>query len=462
MKKLPNMIIIHSDQHRFDCIKANGHEFIQTPALDRLAGEGVNFTCAFTPSPICSPARASLMNGAWPVQHGCMSIPGTEIFRPAKKEFTLWSNLLAENGYQLGYVGKYHQEFEGTPLDYGFSSYHPLSEYNTWRSEKKFEPLPRENGWFGEKDPFVSPRETRLAWGAGKIIELLKNYHNSKMPFLLRWDPVEPHLPNIIPDPYFSMYAPGSIRPWPNFSDELRGKPYIQAQQKRTWEVDGWTWEKWAPLVSRYLGEISLLDHEIGRVLDCLDETGMADNTCIIYTTDHGDMCGAHGMIDKHFIMYDDVMHVPLIMRFPGKVKTGSKCRSFVINEIDIAATVCDIGNVRKPETFTGKNLVESANNTEPEERQDVFGMWHGGQFSSYSQRMVRDRKWKYIWNMCAEDELYDLAADPAEIINHAADPGYRQELHRLRMRMISWMESVNDVMLNPWTRKQLAQDLKA
>lgn len=139
----------------------------------------------------------------------------------------------------------------------------------------------------------------------------------SEQPFFIRWNPSELHLPNIVPEPYFSMYPPETIPPWPSYPDPLVGKPYAQAQQLRTWKLEDWDWNKWAGLVSRYLGEISLLDNQIGRVLAKLEEMNVADNTLVIYTTDHGDMCGGHGMIDKHFVMYDDVVHVPLIMRWP-------------------------------------------------------------------------------------------------------------------------------------------------
>ncbi|MCP4454594.1 MAG: sulfatase-like hydrolase/transferase, partial [Planctomycetes bacterium] len=127
------------------------------------------------------------------------------------------------------------------------------------------------------------------------------------------------------------------VRPRPSFPDPLDHKPYIQAQQRRTWKVDEWTWEQWAPVVGRYLGDISLLDAQIGRILSALDALKLADNTLVMYTTDHGDMCGGHGMIDKHFIMYDDVVRVPLIMRWPGRIAPGSRCEAFVSHEIDLA-----------------------------------------------------------------------------------------------------------------------------
>lgn len=462
MADRPNILLIHSDQHRYDCVGANGHPLLRTPHLDRLAAEGVNFRHAYTPTAICSPARASLLTGMWPTQHGCLSIPGPEIYRPAHEGLPTFSQELQRSGYHLGYVGKYHQELRGTPLEYGWESYTPLHEYQWWRIGQGVPWRRRTNGWFGELDADATPEQSELAWGAGKAIELIERYRKSPRPWVVRWDPVQPHLPNIVPEPYYSMYPPAEIAPWPSFADTLAGKPYIQAQQRRTWNLADWTWEaQWAPMVSRYLGEISLLDAQVGRLLAALDRWGLAENTLVVYTTDHGDLCGGHGMIDKHYIMYDDVMRVPLLMRWPGRLPAGTVCDDFVVHEMDLASTFCAAAGVPAPASFTGRDLLATATGADPAPRPDVFGMWHGGQFGSYSQRMVRDRRWKYVYNMTAEDELYDLEIDPGELVNRATDPAAAAELARLRGRLVAWMESIRDPMLNSWTKPQLLEGRK-
>ena len=456
-----NIVLIHSDQHRFDCLGCNGHPLLRTPNLDRLAAEGVNFAMAFTPSPICSPERASLLTGLWPIRHGCLSIPNTELYRPALDGLPTFSQVLRERGYRLGYVGRFHQELRGDPRDYGFDDYLPLGEYNLWRQGQGLPDMPQSNGWFGQTDPHIRPSQSRLAWGADRTIETIERYAAVGKPFLVRWDPVEPHLPNVVPEPYASMYPPQTIRPWTSFPDSLEGKPYIQHQQRRTWKVDGWPWQRWAPIVSRYLGEVTLMDEQIGRVLAAIDRLGLCDNTLVVYTTDHGDMCGAHGMMDKHFIMYDDVVRVPLIARLPGLLPAGGVCDAFVCHALDLAATFCELAGAPAPKTFQGRSLLGVAAGADSQPRQDIFSMWHGGQLGSFTQRMVRDRRWKYVWNASAEDELYDLQADPAELVNRAADGAVRDELARLRRRLAEWMEQVGDFMLNPWTRAQLLDNTK-
>jgi arylsulfatase A-like enzyme len=462
----PNILLVHSDQHRFDCVAANGHPFVQTPTLDRLAEEGTNFTRAFTPSPICSPARASLLNGAWPHQHGCMSIPPTEVFRPADAaQYPVWSTLLKEAGYHLSWIGKYHQELPGRPTDHGWDSFLPEGDYFSWRRDEGLPERTRENWWFGETDAGITPEQSRLAWGADAVISAIEGAAGDR-PFVVRWDPSEPHLPNIIPEPYATMYPADEIEPWPGFADPLEGKPYIQSQQRRTWGVDGWTWDDWRPIVQRYLGEVTLLDHQLGRIVDFLKERELLESTLIIYTTDHGDMCGSHGMIDKHFIMYDDVMRVPLIVRWPENWRPAGgpgvePNESIVIHELDVAATVCDAAGIAAPETFAGHSLRAIAEGAPSIRREHAFGTWHGGQFSSYSQRMIRTDDWKYVWNACAEDELYDLRDDPAEITNRATDPAYADLVAQARDTLVSEMEATRDVLLNEWTRRQLLENRK-
>jgi arylsulfatase A-like enzyme len=257
------------------------------------------------------------------------------------------------------------------------------------------------------------------------------------------------------------MYPPEEIPPWPSFPDPLVGKPYMQAQQRRTWQVEGWTWDRWAPLVSRYLGTISLLDAQVGRILEALERLGLAESTMVVYTTDHGGLCGGHGMIDKHYVMYEDVVHVPLIVRWPGHVLPGHTCPAFVSHGIDLAVTFCHVAGAPVPETFRGQSLLRLLAGEGEGGRQDIFGVYYGNQFGLYSQRMVRDRRWKYVWNATAEDELYDLRLDPGEVCNLAVDPAYRTELARLRGRVVAWMEDTGDPLLNGWTRTQLLEGLK-
>lgn len=457
----PNILFIQADQHRYDCIAGHGHPLIRTPHLDRLIREGITFSHAFCASPVCRPARASLMTGVWPTRHGVIcneNLEPTAVLRPGLRT---WSEVLSEAGYYLGYVGKWQVDQERDPTHFGFHDYVPNSAYRGWRQAQGLPPVPRTNGYWGEVDPAITPEQSRLGWGASELIRLLEKAGRHGRPFFLRWDTDEPHLPNVVPEPYASMYRPADIPPWPSFGDPLHGKPYIQRQQLRSWGIEGWSWEHWAPIVARYLGEISLLDAQIGRILDALDALGLAEDTLVVYTTDHGDLCGAHGMADKHYVMYDDVARVPLIMRWPAGLPGGRVCDAFVSAGIDLAATFCDAAAAARPTTFVGQSLLPLARGETTADRPDIFCMYFGNQFGLYSQRMVRDRRWKYVWNLTAEDEIYDLATDPGEVINRATDPAAAAELARLRQRMLAWLEETHDPILNGWTRRQLAEGAK-
>ncbi len=451
----PNILLIYADQHRFDCVGANGHPLVETPNLDRLAREGLNFTQAHTPIPVCVPARNCFVHGQWSTRHLAIANHDTEAPRPPDPGLPTFGQVLREAGYALGWVGKWHVHPHLGPTDpaYGFHTYIDEREYYSWRAQRGFPPRPRDVGWTGGLDPDVPPAATRLAWGADQTLELLESLAHQDEPFFIRWDPSEPHLPNVVPEPYASLYPPEAIAPWPSFPDPLVGKPYIQAQMRRTWGVADWTWDQWAPIVGRYLGEIALLDAQIGRLLAALDRLGLADNTLVVYSADHGDMCGGHGMVDKHFIMYDDVVRVPLLARWPARIAPRGACDAFVSNAIDLAATFCDVAGAPVPDTFQGQSLSPIFDGAPGNGREDIFCVYHGNQFGLYSQRMVRDRRWKYVWNATAEDELYDLNADPGEIRNLVSEVGCRAQRERLQERLVAWMEQTGDRLLNSGTR---------
>ncbi len=461
MSRQPNILLVQSDQHRYDCLGASGHLLLRTPRLDRLAAEGVHFTRAYCPIPVCVPARNSLIHGAWPSRHGVIANWGTEAPFPARGDLPTYTQALHDGGYRLAHVGKWQVHPEQSPEAYGFEKHVPSGNYAAWRAARGLPPRPHKGGWFGEPDPHAGPKDTRLAWGADQVIRLVERYAGQQAPFYVQWDTNEPHLPWVLPEPYDSMYKPENIPPWPSFPDPLLGKPYIQAQQRRTWGIEGWTWNEWAPLVGRYLGEISLLDAQVGRILDALDRLGLAENTVVVYTADHGGLCGGHGMIDKHYVMYEDVVHVPLIVRWPGVAAPGTRCQAFVSGALDLAATFCRAAGAPVPDSFQGQSLLPLLVGPASGGRPDIFCVYTGNQFGLYSQRMVRDARWKYVWNATAVDELYDLQADPGELHNRAADPGCGDELRRLRHRLVAWMEETRDRLLNGWTRTQLIEGRK-
>lgn len=218
-----NILFLHADQHRFDCVGANGHLLISTPHLDRMAREGANFSHAFTPSPVCVPARNSLLYGCWPTRHHAVVNHDTEAPPAARAELPTWSEALNRAGYFLGYVGKWHVSETKSPCDFGFHEYVPETGYNAWRQAQSMPLLQRTNGWQGETDGHITPGQSRLAWGANETIRLIEGASSSHAdrPFFIRWDPGEPHLPNLVPPRSPRSTRPATLRRGPRFPTRL-------------------------------------------------------------------------------------------------------------------------------------------------------------------------------------------------------------------------------------------------
>ncbi len=454
----PNILYIMSDQHRFDSVACNGHPQVQTPNMDRLAREGVNYTNAYTPLPMCVPVRCSLLTGQWPSEHGVIHNFDGEAYKPLDPQSHSVPRDITSAGYHSFHFGRWHVCPQQTPLDFGFQEFTPDWRYGKWRAHQGIEASPGHGGGYGNTDPHITPEQSKLAWHADEIIEAIDKNQDEPDPFFIRWHTIEPHLPCRPPEPYASMYKPEDIKPWPGFYDELKNKPYMQKQMRVGRGTDELTWDDWAPVVARYFGDITLLDHQIGRILDKLDALGIAENTLVIYTSDHGDMCGSHGMIDKHNVMYDDIVRVPMMMRWPDKIKAGQVNDDYVVNAIDAPATCIAATGKDVPDYCSGVDLIQGLENGTG--RDDVFATYHGNQFGNYSQRMVRDHRWKYVWNVSDIDELYDLDSDPGELVNLIREPAHVGEIKRLRERMVFWLEETSDVLNNNSLKQQLLEGL--
>jgi arylsulfatase A-like enzyme len=438
----PHILFIYGDQHRFDCVGANGHPLLRTPNLDRIAREGANFRNAFTPSPICVPARCSLLSGKWPTQHGTIHNYDGETYTPMATANAAPIRTVVHAGYHGIHLGRWHVRPDMLATDFGFHRHIPDWRYLKWRERRGMGPVPNDRGWVGQAD-VGTPEDGPLGWGSEQAIRLIEQQLEESDPLFLHWHFIEPHFVCHPPEPFASMYRPQDIAPWPSFADDLAGKPAIQRRIRDMRESSKWTWEQWAPVVALYLGTISYLDWAVGRVLAALDRLGIADDTLVVYTADHGDLMAGHRMFDKHHVMYDETTRVPMMLRWPRRVKPGTVVDSFVSNAIDCSATFCEVAGARIPADCAGKSLLPVLDG-EPG-RGDIFAQLAGNQYGSYSQRLVRDPRWKYVWNVSDTDELYDIAGDPGEIRNRIADPACAAELARLRGRLAAWMDEIND-----------------
>ncbi len=181
---------------------------------------------------------ASLLTGSWPARHGFLTNADSEVHPPASITLPTLYQCLRDVGYYIGSVGKWHVHRTMLPTTFGADDYVPESNYNSWRSSQGLQPKPHSNGFFGEIDPFITAGQSALAWGADQTITLLNKAAAGDRPFFLRWDPSEPHLPNVVPEPYASLYPSQGIAPWQSYPDPLEGKPYIQRKQRHTWGIE--------------------------------------------------------------------------------------------------------------------------------------------------------------------------------------------------------------------------------
>ncbi|MGE5557471.1 MAG: sulfatase-like hydrolase/transferase [Bacillota bacterium] len=463
MKKKPNILFIMSDQHRYDCMGYSGIYPVKTPHIDRIAAEGMHFSRAFTPIPLCCPARQCLINGRrpetfgvyWNYNGGGLPAPG---LRP--QEYA-WPRRLKEAGYLNGHIGKWHVNPEYDPRSFGYDAYVNEWDYHKYR-EERFPGVKYKNGWFGEADP-LPVEHSATHWLAGQAIKLMERYECDGAPWYLQLNFPEPHLPCRPAGEFASMYGTREIPVWQNFREEFTHKPYIQKQQLYSWGIENYSWNDWAPIVARYYGIISQMDQAIGMVLDTLERLGAAENTIVIYTSDHGDMCGAHRMIDKHYVLYDDVVRIPLAVRWPGKIKAGSVCEEFVYNVLDLPPTIFEILGFAPEEHFQGRSLLRLLEGLNvPDWRTEVVSTYNGQQFGLYTQRMLRDRRWKYIWNTTDVDELYDLERDPGELTNLIHEPEYGSLVAEMRRKLYETLLAEGDKLpANPWMKHQLLDGKK-
>ncbi len=462
MKCKPNILLIVSDQHRYDCTGYSQDYPVKTPNLDRLASEGISFTSAYTPIPLCCPARQSFLNGRRPETFGGLwnydSSLKVEALEP--EEYS-WPRELQDSGYQSTYIGKWHVHPSHNPTMYGYDRYIGRGEYDRYR-RSKYPDVKYKNGCFGEVDP-VGLEDARSHWLAGQAIETMEGYAQTGRPWHIRLDFPGPHLPCTPVKEFADIYRAEEIPMWRSFGEEFKNKPYIQKQQLYNWNIQGLTWEDWSGTVALYYGFISQIDDAIGRVLGKLDDLGMAEDTLLIYTTDHGDMCGGHRMMDKHYVLYDDVVRVPLIVRWPGRIEAGRVCNDFVSHFLDLPPTLLEIIDQEPKEFFHGRSLMPFFRGEKPEDwRQEIVSTYNGQQFGLYTQRMLRTREWKYIWNTTDIDELYDMEKDPDELNNLIQHEEHASLVADLRKRLYGILIKEGDGLAKSrWMKDQLLSGRK-
>ena len=461
----PNIVFFMTDQLRRDALGCYGNLLCQTPNLDRLAADGVRFDQAYTVSPVCSPARASLLTGLYPHNHRVMV--NTHI-APAlgpglSPELPTFGTLLRNAGYELDYVGKWHVHQSLTPQDFGFARAEAgsLGFEGTQRLQGKTEIVPGSeiNVDFANGRPQViagvngaAEEETWLAQRTRVGIEMIRDRATRARPFMVRIDMPEPHFACLPVEPYASMYNPADIPPWDNFGDTFEGKPPGHRRKLLEWNLQDKDWGWWSQVVARYYAVISQIDRCVGDVLAAIDDAGIADNTIFVFCTDHGDAMGSHGHFEKAGTMYDEVFRIPLLIKGPEAWVTPGAPQAFV-RSLDLMPTFIEWAGAEPPEGIDGMTLAGLTRGESPEWPDSVYCEHHGEVWGYQSQRMVRTERWKYVYDPHAIDELYDLASDPAELVNRIDDASLASVVEEMKARLLGWNDATNDMLQWRWVR---------
>jgi arylsulfatase len=437
-----NLLLITTDQQRWDSLPCYGLDFVRTPHLDRLAREGLVFERAYTPAPLCVPMRAALMTGQWPATLGVL---GNNHWFPAT--VPVWPLAATEAGYRTAAIGKMHFH----PWD----ARHGFVERISAEDKRQFF-WPDDYGKFlqahGMEKPHPTARPGYFEWLQASVTPWPKRFHvdayvgDQGAAWLTRYagEPFAawisfpgPHDPYDPPQEMASMYDDAPIPP-PIPPAPAGGASPIPAAQRLgrrrgqdspLYQLDlaGITPEHHRRWRAHYYANITLIDEGIGKILQALERTGALERTLIVFTSDHGDALGDHGMTYKSFF-YESMAHVPLIVRGPGVVR-GGRCPSLV-STLDLVPLFYRACGLQPPPTVQGLDptplLAEPARTLRTAVYSELLG-----------RAMVCDARFKYVHYRDGSCELYDLAADPTEEHDLSGDPQHAHELTRLRALLV-------------------------
>jgi arylsulfatase A-like enzyme len=461
-RRKPNIVYFFSDQHRFDTLGCYGHPHVQTPNLDFIASEGMRFDRAYTACALCSPARASLLTGLYPHNHGMLAniADFNGVFGNSLLDKKGYPEYLSAADYHIGYTGKWHLSGQGNKsfwkMDQWHSGYQKYLQDNGIQYDiatDEVQPLE----WGGDAPFFgksaVPAKHHHDGWVADRCIEMIHDFAKSDQPFMICAAFRGPHFPTAVPEPYDTMYNPADVPMWGNFHETFADKPIVQQKELLRWNTSHLTWPDWQKVIAAYWGYCTYIDAQIGRVIDELKRLELDEETIFIYSSDHGDMQGSHRLFNKGWNMYEECNRIPLLIRWPGVTAPGSVCDEFV-NLTDLMPTMLEMGEAAIPEHIDGRSLVPLLNRQKPEDwPDDAYVEFNGYESSLASIRMVRTKKWKYVYNPVSIDELYDMESDPHELYNLAGQLAFKHVLRRMKERMVRRLRGTGDgiVATGPW-----------
>jgi arylsulfatase A-like enzyme len=466
---MKNILLITSDQHHFSCMGYNNPE-IKTPNLDRLAAEGMIFDRAYCSNPLCTPSRSSIITGMYPSQHGAWAL-GTKL----PEDVHVVGDDFKAAGYRTCLIGKAHfQQIKSTAEYPSLESNPVMQDMDFWRSFKDrfygFEDIELNKGhgnsgagqhyavWLEEKglanwrDYFKPdadatdehvwklPEEYHYdAWIAERTNARLEEYKENGDNFFLWASHPDPHGPNVGPERWVNMYDPEKVTvPTVTEGEHDKNPPHHQITQtvkpdRSMYVEEGGhdchgihshlqKHENAAKKIAAYYGRVSMMDHYIGKTLDKLDELGLTEDTLVIFTTDHGNFFGQHGLSGKGAFHYEDMIKLPFIARLPGVIEPGKRTDA-MLSLVDLAPTFLDVAGIAVPRCMTGKSQKAVLDGSAEQTRDHIIVENHHQPTTLHLKTYVDSRYKLTVYYNQSYGELFDLENDPGEINNLWDDP---------------------------------------
>lgn len=503
----PNLLFILVDQLRFDTLGCAGHPMVKTPNIDRLASQGTRMSNCYAQAAVCGPSRASMFTGHSVASTGVLNhtFYGDDYGHLMPQQ--TFDEVLAADGYNAEYHGKWHCPLHRAKVYQNAVQAAGIAEtefgLGLERSIRKYldQHVPKRDAVEGEQidngiyhrpytmDPIDSrwgqPPSDRVDDGSpdgrhpvqpdnhGNIhvpdehsitamegrnaCDAITRLGSKDKPFTLHIDFWLPHTPVVVTDKYYGMYPADEVALPESLNDPMDNTPYDGANGRGhlTQYADP---EKIKYFISNYYGVVTEVDDWVGKIMDTLDEQGLADNTMVVFCSDHGEMLGAHGMREKN-VFYEESAHVPMIVRFPGRVPQG-QVRETPVTQIDLFATILDYLDVEAPDNHgqSWRGLIDGQEDPEA----GVITEWHFRP-NSFPNYMIRQGKWKYLTGNLPADQgidcLYDLENDPHEMNNligkNPDASRHEKTVAQLRETWTDWARSTD---LGPEFREQLEQ----
>lgn len=443
--KKMNVVFIMVDSQARHMVGCYGDMTVDTPNLDAFAASGVRFDKAYTAAPICTPARGAIFSGKAPQVNGAW----TNNVSP-HDSMPLMGTIFSHYGYKTGYTGKWH--LDGTGY---FGDGQPSGGFlpDWWYDGKNYaDELGPER--FAEYRNIHSLEDARKAnfaedecWGhrvATRAIDFLETAGDDPFVLVVSFD--EPHHPSVTPPEYWEQFTgDDKIAKRPNDYVPLAGnKPRMQHIQRAQQNGD----EMYLSPMNGFYGSNAFIDRQIGRVIDKVTELH-GDDTLIIYTSDHGDMLGSHGLWYKGPQMYQETINIPFIARLPGGAN-GAVSQSLV-SHLDIIPTILDLAGVEAPASLHGQSILPVLKDPEARVHDCVMTNFHRFSInfdlfgSFYPIRCATGERYKLVLNLLDTDELYDLDNDPYELVNLIDDPAHAEARDRMHDWILAEMDRIRD-----------------